>query len=97
MSIGKKIRTSIEGFSFNSKYLPEFIKRAEFLEEKLIEGEELLIKTIIEGCKNSHISLELKKKGREAIKVATFNYSGFIRLYKMDIFEKYQPLARWEW
>ncbi|GAH66165.1 unnamed protein product [marine sediment metagenome] len=90
MPIEKDIIEKIKRFTFN-KNLLEFIDRAKYLEERLKEGENILVK--LDEHKLSGIEfiyLELHKTEGKPEKVVSLNCLG-IR-YKSDFFKDYKPL-----
>ena len=90
MPIEEDIKKAIKKFTFN-KNLLEFIDRAKYLEERLKEGENILVK--LDEHKLSGIEfiyLELHKTEGKPEKVASLNCLG-IR-YKFDLFKDYRPL-----
>jgi len=90
MPIEEDIKEAIKKFTFH-KNLLEFIDRAKYLEERLKEGENILVK--LDEHKLSGIEfiyLELHNKEGKPRRVATLNCLG-IR-YKSDLFKDYRPL-----
>jgi len=90
MPIEKDIRESIKKFTFH-KNLLEFIDRAKYLEERLKEGEDILVK--LDEHKLSGIEfiyLELHKTEGKPKKVVTLNCLGIT--YSVDLFKDYRPL-----
>ena len=93
MPIEENIRKALKKVSFN-KNLPEFIDRAKYLEEKLKEGENLLIGLKLSGSAlgaANFIYLELHNKEGEPKRVVTLDCLGDIT-YSVDIFKDYRPL-----
>jgi len=95
MPIEEDIRKALEKFTFNKK-LPEFIDRAKYLEERLKEGEHLLVKIgKLETFDPTpyivyNIFLELHKTKGKPRKVITINRLGDLK-YKNDLFKDYRP------
>ena len=96
MPIEEDIRKALERLIFNKK-LPEFIDRAKYLEERLEEGEHLLIKIgKLETFDPTlyivyNIFLELHTTKGKPRKVITIDPLGDLK-YRNDLFKGYRPL-----